>query len=126
MLTNLLNFSNLYFIFQHDLDCKNSFSNHQNSETDQSGEQAHQYVEGKDHDLYQLDIESKNPSSHQQNLETYSEDQIKQYVAQYEEYHSYNQHHLEKDPVLLNNYAHSNSDLDFLRYPFVNQEYFTD
>ena len=86
MLTNLLNFSNLYFIFQPDSDCKNPFSNHQNSETDQSGDQTHQYVAGKNHDPYQL----------------------------------------ENDLVLPNDYDHIHSDLDFLRFPFVNQEYFTE
>ena len=92
MLTNLLNFSNLYFIFQHDSDCKNPFSNHQNSETHHSGEQTHQYVEGKNHDPYQ----------------------------------QHHQYQLENDLVLPNDYDHIHSDLDFLRFPFVNQEYFTE
>ena len=56
--------------------------------------------------------------------ETNSGDQTRQYV-EYEEY-QHHQYQLENDLVLPNDYNHINSDPDFLRFPFVNQEYFTE
>ena len=45
----------------------------------------------------------------------------------YEDQHPYQpqQYPQDKDLALPNDYAHIHSDLDFSRFPFVNQEYFT-
>ena len=60
-------------------------------------------------------------SSHHQSSDTaLSGDPAQHYVGENHQYQ------LEHDLVLPNDYAHIHSDLDFLRFPFVNQEYFTD